>query len=44
MEQYIDAPNGRRLPKFRLKESIDDPWSSVPEPIGADADGEIIPF
>ena len=43
-ERYMDTPHSRRLPKFRRRELIDDPWGSFPEPIGADTGGPDIPF
>jgi excisionase family DNA binding protein len=44
LEPYMDTPQGRRLPKFRQQEPIDDPWGGFPESRGFDANGEDIPF
>ncbi len=44
LAQFLDAKGRTRLPKFPKSIPAEDPWGSVPEPIGADADGEPIPF
>ena len=44
LAEFLDTKGRTRLPKFRRIEPDDDPWGSVPEPIGTDADGNSIPF
>ena len=44
LQEFMRTPVRRRLPKFRRREPIDDPWGCVPEPIGTDAGDNSIPF
>ena len=44
LEEFMRTPVRKRLPKFRRREPTGDPWGSVPESRGVDADGNSIPF